>query len=171
MSIIMLELNVEAVLFSSPEPVEFSKLCSMFKEFSEEELKSVLQKLKQKFSGNNFSFELVEYENQRYYFITKKEYNDVIKKFFNIQENIKLNRGVLETLAIIAYKCPITKSEIDLIRGVNSSGAIDSLLEKELVTIVGKKDTAGKPLLYGISDKFLRTVGITSITDLPKLDT
>ncbi len=166
----MLVLKIEAILFTSPEPVEFSRLSNAFAEYSEEELKNALQQLKQKYASNEYSFELVEYENQGFCFVTKKEYNEVIKKFFNIQEDIKLNRSVLETLAIIAYKGPITKSEIDLIRGVNSSSAIDSLLEKELITITGKKDSPGKPLLYGVSDKFFRTVGITTIAELPKLD-
>lgn len=163
-------LKIEAILFCSPEPVEFSKLCNMFKEVPQEELKSIIQQLMQKYSAPDFSFELVEYENQKYCFVTKKEYSQVIKKFFNIEENIKLNRGVLETLAIIAYKGPVTKSEIDLIRGVNSAGAIDSLLEKELIAIVGKKEVPGKPLLYGVTDKFFRILGIKNISELPPLE-
>jgi segregation and condensation protein B len=87
-----------------------------------------------------------------------------------VQENIKLNRGVLETLAIIAYKGPITKSEVDLIRGVNSAGAIDSLLEKELIYISGKKETAGKPLLYEVTEKFYRILGIKGKAELPPLE-
>lgn len=160
--------SVEAILFCSPEPIEFYKLCGMFKECSEEELKSIIEQLMRKFSSDDFSFELVEYDNQRYCFVTKEEYKNIIKKFFNIQENIKLNRGVMETLAIVAYKGPITKSEIDLIRGVSSAGAIDSLLEKGLIAIVGKKDTPGKPLLYGVTDKFCRIVGIKSVSELPQ---
>jgi segregation and condensation protein B len=166
-----LSLQIEAILFCSPQPISFQKLKNAFAKFSEEEIKAAVEKLKKKYSQGQYSFEIAQYEDDKYCFVTKQEYSQVIKNFFNIQENIKLNRSVLETLAIIAYKGPITKSEIDIIRGINSAGALDSLLEKELIKIVGKKDTPGKPLLYAVSEKFMQLVGIKNISELPPLQT
>ncbi len=162
--------NIEAILFSSSEPVELSKLKSIFKDSSEEDISTAIKILKERYATDEYSFEIVEYEGNRYCFVTKHQYAPILKKFYNIQENLKLNRGVLETLAIIAYKGPITKSEIDLIRGVNSSGAIDSLLEKELIEIVGKKESIGKPLLYNVTEKFFQYLGIKNKTELPLIE-
>jgi len=102
-------------------------------------------------------------------FMTKAAYHDLVGQYLRIQSKKKLSRAAMETLAIIAYKQPMTKSGIESIRGVNCDYAILKLVEKELVEILGRAQTPGRPILYGTSDKFMDYFGIRDITDLPKL--
>ncbi len=101
-------------------------------------------------------------------FATLPEYGAVVATFLQRREQRRLSRAALEVLAIVAYKQPVTKSEVDAIRGVNSSEAISSLLERGLLTIAGRSEGVGKPLLYATTDEFLRTFGLRSLGDLPK---
>ena len=100
---------------------------------------------------------------------TKEEYHSYISKLYNNKKKWFLSKQSLEALSIIAYKQPITKSEVEYIRGVSSDYIIKTLLEKELITIKGRDQSIGKPLLYGTSQKFLEAFGIDSISDLPNL--
>ncbi|OGW22302.1 MAG: SMC-Scp complex subunit ScpB [Nitrospirae bacterium GWA2_46_11] len=93
-----------------------------------------------------------------------------VKKFKNINQTNKLSSPALETLAITAYKQPITKLEIDQLRGVNSDGAVKSLLDKRLIKIVGKKETPGRPFLYGTTKEFLQYFGLKNLSDLPPIN-
>jgi len=104
-----------------------------------------------------------------YMFMTKPIYHRIIGDFLKITSKKKLTKAALETLSIIAYKQPITKSEIESIRGVNADYAVQKLLEKELVEIEGRADSPGRPLLYATSTKFLNHFGIEGTNDLPKL--
>lgn len=104
-----------------------------------------------------------------YQFATRPEYGQLLNKVYKIRSKRKLSQAALETLAIIAYRQPVTKPEVDQIRGVNSGDVISSLAEKNLVKIVGRKDALGKPLLYGTTQEFLQVFGLNSLQDLPKL--
>lgn len=104
-----------------------------------------------------------------YQFSTRKEYGEVLTLLNKSKSKRRLSHASLEVLAIIAYKQPITKPEIEQVRGVNSGEIVNSLLEKNLIETLGRKDTLGKPLLYGISNEFLKAFGINSLDDLPKL--
>ena len=101
--------------------------------------------------------------------MTKPEYHDIIGTWLKNQSNKKLSTASLETLSIIAYKQPVTKSEIEAIRGVNADYTVQKLLEKELCEIIGRDEGPGRPLLYGTTDKFMNYFGLKDITDLPKL--
>lgn len=101
--------------------------------------------------------------------VTNPEYAEWLKIFKNLNSSSKLSEQALETLAIIAYKQPITKAEIDRLRGVNSENAIKTLMEKRLIKIVGKKELPGRPFLYGTTKEFLKLFGISSLSELPGL--
>lgn len=102
-------------------------------------------------------------------FATRQEYGELILRLYKSKSKRRLSNASLETLAIIAYKQPISKPEIERIRGVNSNEIVNSLLDKGLIKIVGRSDALGKPLVYGTTDEFLRTFGLFSLDDLPKL--
>jgi len=104
-----------------------------------------------------------------FHFLTKPAYHQSIGIFLKQNSQKKLSRSALETLSIIAYKQPVSKSELEKIRGVNCDYSIQKLLEKELITISGRDEGPGRPLLYSTSDKFLNYFGLTSIMGLPKL--
>ena len=104
-----------------------------------------------------------------YQFATKSEYGELIQRLIKYKTKRKLTQASLETLAIIAYKQPITKAEIEQIRGVSSGDVINSLIEKKFVDIVGRKDTIGRPLLFGTTPDFLKFFGLNSLQDLPEL--
>lgn len=111
----------------------------------------------------------LRYINEHYQFLTKKEYHTTISNLQVFREKKKLSQSALETLAIIAYRQPIAKLEIEQIRGVNCDYSVQRLLERNLIQIIGKADTIGKPLLYGTSDQFMHYFGINSVADLPQL--
>lgn len=102
-------------------------------------------------------------------FATTPQYGEYVQRLLKSKSRRRLSQAALETLAIIAYKQPTTRSEIDAIRGVNSGEVVNALLEKNLVTISGRAETIGKPLLYSTTDEFLRVFGINKLSDLPKL--
>ena len=137
-------------------------------ELKKDELKQIIETLKEKFSDERFAFELVEIA-EGYQFLSKKEYHNVVNTLLQIKAKRRLSTAALETLAIIAYKQPLSKSEIEHIRGVNCDYSIQKLLEKELIVINGKGDGTGKPLLYGTSKNFMDHFGLKSVKDLPKL--
>ncbi|MDB5153808.1 MAG: scpB, partial [Mucilaginibacter sp.] len=116
----------------------------------------------------NFAIELVNISNG-YQFLTKKNYHSVISLLQLQRSKKKLSPAALETLAIIAYKQTVTKLEIEQIRGVNSEYSIQKLLEKELITIIGKSETVGRPILYSTSHQFMDYFGINDLSELPQI--
>jgi len=130
-------------------------------------LEQSLEELVNKYSHEDFSFGLVRFAGG-YQFLTKPAYQSSISTLLKHQSNKRLSTAQMETLSIIAYKQPVTKSEVEQIRGVNCDYSIQKLLEKELVTIKGKAESIGRPILYGTSEKFMEYFGINSIRDLPQ---
>lgn len=120
-----------------------------------------------KYRQDDFSFAL-ESLSGGYQFLTKPAYQASISILLKQQSHKRLSTAQLETLSIIAYKQPVTKTEIEHIRGVNCDYSIQKLLEKELVAIKGKSDSVGRPILYGTSEKFMEYFGINSLVDLPQ---
>ncbi len=104
-----------------------------------------------------------------YQFATTPQHGQLVQRLLKARNRKRLTQAALETLAIIAYRQPITKSEIDAVRGVTTSDVVNSLVEKDLVAIVGRSEAVGKPILYGTTDDFLRLFGLNSLSDLPKL--
>jgi segregation and condensation protein B len=168
-----IHLHIEAIIFSSAQPVSIADLgeCMMKitgSEIAENELQSALDSLAGKYKSEHYSFELV-LTGGGYQFLSKPQYHETIAAFLNQKENKKLSAAALETLSIIAYRQPVSKSEIEQMRGVNSDYTVHKLLEKELISIVGKGDGPGRPVLYGVSPYFLDYFGINSTEELPQL--
>ena len=164
--------HVEALIFASPQPITLEELRAVLVEsvgveFTDEALLDAIRELKGRYDHAQHSFEVVQIAGG-YQFMTKGAYHQTIGTHLRQQSTKKLSRSALETLSIIAYKQPVTRSDLEKIRGVSCDYAIQKLLEKELVTITGRSESVGKPLLYGVTDKFLDYFGIRSLNDLPQ---
>ncbi len=164
--------HIEALIFATDQPVTFDELVSCLREalgqdFAEAEVREALEALHQRYADPAFAFEIVEVA-EGYQFMTKGAYHPVVATWLKQTTRKRLSRAALETLAIIAYKQPVTKGEVEQIRGVNCDYTIQKLLEKELVAIVGRSEGPGRPLLYGTSEKFMDYFGLKSLDDLPK---
>ncbi|HID56037.1 TPA: SMC-Scp complex subunit ScpB [Candidatus Poribacteria bacterium] len=159
---------IEALLFVSSDPIKPDRIASAL-EVGEEVVRSVLEKLKAEYEDRVGGMQIVEVAGG-YQMTTRPEHAEWLRKFYTKQVPTRLSRSALETLAIIAYKQPITKAEVDAIRGVNSDSVINSLLAKGLITISGRKRSPGRPLLYSTTDKFLHHFGLKDLSDLPSLE-
>lgn len=135
-------------------------------QMAEEQIEEILEALTQKYADDKYPFQVVHIGGG-YQFLTKAAYQASIGIFLKQKSKKRLSTSALETLAIVAYKQPISKSQIEQIRGVNCDYAIHKLLEKELIEMKGKAQTPGKPVLYGTSDRFMDYFGINSLNDLP----
>ncbi len=166
-------LHIEAIIFTSKNAVSVKELIDFFKstdsEIVEEEMvKECIEKIENKYKNIEFSFELKRVGGG-YQFLSKADYHESISMFLNQKARRKLSTSAMETLSIIAYKMPVTKAEIEQIRGVNSDYSVHKLLEKELINILGKAEKPGKPILYGVSQYFLDYFGLNSISEMPEL--
>lgn len=167
-----LDQHIESLIFASENAISIKMieecLTDAFgvKQHKKEILDSI-DRLKEKYADDIFSFEIVEISGG-YQFLSKGAYHNTVGALLKQLTKRKLSRAALETLAIIAYKQPVTKPETERIRGVSCDYSIQKLLEKELVSIIGRSDAPGKPLLYGTSDKFMDYFGLSGISDLPK---
>jgi len=164
---------IEALIFSSEQGVEIYDIKQVIREaldyeISNEEVESALKEIEVKYESEAFAIQLYHINNG-YQFLTKKAYNKIINLLQVHRSKKKLSQAALETLAIIAYRQPITKLEVEQIRGVSCDYSIQKLLEKELIQINGKAESVGKPLLYGTSKLFMDYFGIRSTADLPRL--
>lgn len=159
---------IEALLFVSEKPISKNFLASFFN-ISETEIKLILDKLINEYKEKESGILIIQID-ESYQMVTNPMYSEWLTIFKNITLNNKLSEQALETLAIIAYKQPITKAEIDKIRSVNSDYALKTLIEKKLIKIVGKKEVPGRPFLYGTTKDFLKLFGISSLKELPNLE-
>lgn len=168
-----LESKVESLIFCSPKPIKIVDIIKTFKEsekehYSEESILKSIKKIQKKFSDIKFSFEIVE-SGGGYQFLTKNEFSRLNEIMLKQQSRRRLSISALETLSIIAYKQPVTKSEVEKIRGVNCDYTIQKLLEKELINIDGKSDKVGRPLIYSTSERFMDYFGINNLDQLPTI--
>ncbi len=166
-------LNIEALIFASEEGLTAMEIKQILQDglmitINKDEVLTFLDQLKAKYSSDDYVFALHTFNN-KYQFLTKESYHDVLNQLQAHRDRKKLSQAGLETLAIIAYRQPITKLEVEQIRGVNCDYSIQRLLEKDLIKIVGKAESIGKPLLYATSDSFMNHFGINSVKDLPQL--
>ncbi len=169
----LLELQIESVIFVSSDPLKLDDLIAILESYHKEKVDRSLvlesiDNIKSKYNGDDYAFELVEIA-EGYQFMTKGAYFPIVKAFLNQMNQKRLSRTALETLAIVAYKQPVSKPEIERIRGVNCDHTIQKLLEKELISIEGRGEGAGKPILYVTSEKFMNYFGLKSIDQLPTL--
>lgn len=165
--------HIEALIFTSAKPLKKQEIIDCIlktfdKELSEDEIDSIIEGLIEKFNSVNFSFS-IEKTGGGYQFLTKEPFKETVASMLHQNAKRQLTNAALETLAIVAYKQPITKTQIEQIRGVNSDYSVNKLMEKELVEIVGRSPEVGKPLLYGTTDFFMDYFGINSMDELPKI--
>lgn len=158
---------IESVLFVAGEPVLMSDLCFKF-DLKQKELEKIVENLKAKYSGDS-GVHLLSFNN-KLQFASNPKYVDEVALVLNPIRQRNLTRSTLETIAIIAYKQPVTRMEIEEIRGVSADYAMSILLEHKLIEIVGHKDTVGHPALFGTTDEFLKRFDISSIDELPDYD-
>jgi segregation and condensation protein B len=166
-----LQNHIEALIFCSPSPIKLAdiKACltEMFgADIPEEDIQGALQRLEEKFQADEFAFQ-VNKAAGGYQFLTKPAYQASISIMLKQQSKKRLSTSAMETLSIIAYKQPISKTEIENIRGVNCDYAVQKLLDKGLIEITGKAETIGRPMLYGTTSKFMEYFGINDLHELP----
>ena len=159
---------VEAVLFLEHEPQTLKSLAGTA-QLSEDVVSQCLEKLKEKYSAENSGIELAQIRG-RWSLIPKKYLWDVLKEKYGSKNEGKLSRSAIETLSIIAYSQPVTRAEVEAIRGVAADTMIRLLVERNLIKEVGRKDIPGKPIQYGTTKEFLKFFRLNSIADLPQLD-
>lgn len=159
---------IEAILFVSGEPVKLRDLAINL-EATPKYLEGVIGELMLDYEIENRGIKLININNT-YQLVTKSNYSDVIQKLLKKNKRQSLSQASLESLAIIAYKQPITRVDIDEIRGVKSESAIQKLLEREIIAEVGRLEVPGRPILYGTTDEFLRQFGVSCLDELPSLD-
>jgi segregation and condensation protein B len=160
---------LEAVLFASDVPVEPGRLMDIIEGLAPSELPGLVDSLNREYEEQGRVFRIVEVAGGLQ-FETLGQYGPFIERLYHAKARQKLSRAALETLAIVAYKQPISKVEIDALRGVDSDASIRTLQNRELIEVVGRGDAVGKPLLYGTTHEFLRYFGLNDIKDLPGAD-
>jgi len=165
---------IEALIFSSDEPISSTDLMKAVKgidgedsQITAEEIETSVNELNNSYNEKGIAFHIVKIAGG-YLFATKPEYAKYIGFLSSEKSKRRLSQAALETLAIIAYKQPITKPELEAIRGVNSDYILATLLEKNLIAITGRSETIGRPLLYCTTNEFLKYFGLNQINDLPK---
>ncbi|MDP2302982.1 MAG: SMC-Scp complex subunit ScpB [Ignavibacteria bacterium] len=165
---------IEALIFSSDEPLKHSEIVKAIKgidgediSITDSDIEESVNRINEKYSENNNSFSITRLANG-FTFGTRPEFAKYLGYLSSEKSKRRLSQAALETLAIIAYKQPVTKPELEAIRGVNCDYILNTLLEKRLISIMGRAETIGRPLLYGTTEEFLIYFGLNRITDLPK---
>ncbi|MBI1804617.1 MAG: SMC-Scp complex subunit ScpB [Ignavibacteriae bacterium] len=167
---------IEALLFASDEPLSVAQIIDILKSaensgprirMKEDEVVNTIRELNGEYVQAGRSFRIIQVAGG-FQFATMPEFAEWLGRMVKEKARRKLSQAVIETLSVIAYKQPITKPEIEAIRGVNADYAIQRLMERGLVTIVGRSATAGRPLLYGTTSDFLKHFGLNDLSDLPK---
>lgn len=162
--------ELEALLFATDSPLGASRLKNIFPEASTADLKAALAELEAEYEAAGHAFTVVEFGGG-WQMATRPDYAPLVEKLLKTRKYARLSRAGLEVLAIIAYRQPITRLEVDEIRGVQSSGALATLQERNLITVVGRSEAVGHPLLYGTTREFLGHLGLKGLSQLPDLPT
>lgn len=158
---------LEAILFACGEPIGIDKLSEAL-ELREETVEASLTELMEKFNTPNSGIHLVRLENS-FQMTTNPAYITPVRTALDLRRNTPLSQAAMEVLAVIAYNQPVTKAFVEQVRGVDCSGVIGSLVQKGLIEERGRLELPGRPLLYGTTEAFLRTLNISSISELPPL--
>jgi segregation and condensation protein B len=162
-----IEVALEALLFAAPEPVTLQQLATVLN-LRTAEVEAALQRLDEDFQAHR-GIRIQEHTG-KYQLTTAPEMAGLIENFLGLEATSRLSRAALESLAIIAYQQPVTRPQMDNIRGVNSDGVVKSLLSKGLIEEVGRADGPGRPILYGTTEEFLQHFGLSSLKELPLLN-
>jgi segregation and condensation protein B len=165
---------LEALIFASDEPLQIAVISdilqqSEFREFADADLiAQAILSINSQLSEYRRPYTIIKIAGG-YHFVTLNGYGMYIQRLLKSKSKKRMSQAALETLAIIAYKQPVTKPDIESIRGVNSGDIVNSLLDRELITMLGRSESLGRPLLYGTSSEFLRVFGLNALEDLPKM--
>mgnify|MGYP000909126330 CR=1 FL=1 len=158
---------LEALLFASPGLASVEQLSQAMK-VNKKECKQLLEELKTRLNeGHGLRLQIVK---DQYQLVTAAEYAPYIESFLGLEVTTRLSQAALEALAIVAYKQPTTRPEIDSIRGVNSDGVVRNLLSRGLIQELGRSEAIGRPILYGVTPEFLQHFGLESLDELPELN-
>ncbi|MBF0522393.1 MAG: SMC-Scp complex subunit ScpB [Candidatus Omnitrophica bacterium] len=160
---------IESILFVNEQPVALEQLKKVFPAVGMGDIKKALGLLQEEYQTRKSGMVIMEIAGG-FQMLTNSIYAESVRAFYKTKHKEKLSKPSLETVAIVAYKQPVTRADIEIIRGVNSDGVVEHLLNKELIKIIGRKDVAGKPYLYGTTKQFLEYFGLKSLEDLPKLE-
>lgn len=158
---------VEAVIFASDEPITADQVKGIVEDTTAAQVKKSVTELNHEYSQQNRAFHIIEIAGG-FQMVTRESYAQWIKRLYIRKNRSRLSQAALETLSVIAFKQPVSKTEISAIRGVNCDGVVKTLLERKLIAIAGRDEGPGRPLLYKTTKEFLRYFGINSIEDLPK---
>lgn len=159
---------IEALLFVSGEPISLDKLAEVLEETETDRIRQALDRLRRNYDAAGRGLQIVEVAGG-YQIATRSECAAWIKALEKIKSATRLSRSGLETLAIVAYKQPVTRGEIEAIRGVDSAGVLKTLLERRIVKIVGRREGLGRPMLYGTTREFLHYFGLKDLSELPAM--
>jgi segregation and condensation protein B len=159
---------LEALIFASPEPLTPKAIFKLLASEPKEDVQAALAALKQEYEGRG-GLQLVEVAGG-YQIVTRPDLHEWVRRLFHERTTQKLTVQSLETLAVIAYRQPVTSAEISEIRGVDTGGVINTLLERHLVKIAGRKQVVGRPFLYATTKEFLIRFGLNDLSDLPKVE-
>lgn len=157
---------VEALIFASPEPVSTARIAEVAADCSSSEVEDAVSELNSSYERENRAFHIVRAAGG-YRFATRASFSPWVRKLLVGSGRVRLTRASLETLSLIAYRQPISRSEIESFRRVDVGGVLKMLLERRLIRIAGKAKTTGRPLLYGTTTEFLKHFGLDSLEDLP----
>jgi segregation and condensation protein B len=160
---------IEALLFASEKPLSAERIKAVIKDITTEQIEGAIDSLNEKYREGGHSF-AVKRIAKGFHIYTLPDYAPFVKALFSHNRKERLSHQALEVLSIVAYKQPIVKSEIDRLRGVNSEGPVFTLLDRKLITIVGRKPAPGRPLLYGTTQEFLAHFGLNDLDDLPRIE-
>ena len=166
---VTVESVIEAVLFASDEPLSAQRLVNIVETGSVKQVRQCVENLNGKYDDGNFAFRIEQLAGG-YQMMTLSTYNIWLKKLLRARTDTKLSQAALETLAIISYKQPVIRADVEAIRGVAAGEMIRSLMYKGLVKIVGRAEVLGRPMLYGTTRKFLDSFGLNTLKDLPKIE-
>lgn len=165
---------IEALIFASEDSISANEIIKAIKGIDGEDtqitvndVENCIEELNKRYNEENLSVSIIKISNG-FLFATKPEYAKYVGYLSSEKSKRRLSQAALETLAIIAYKQPLTKPELESIRGVNSDYILNTLLEKDLISITGRADSVGRPLLYSTTNEFLKYFGLNNISDLPK---
>lgn len=158
---------VESLFFISDVPLTLERLCAILEEYDRSALRDAVASLREEYAESGRGIHLAEVAGG-YQLRSRPENADFIRRLIK-GKSFKFSRSSLETLAVIAYRQPITRAEVEYLRGVDSGGVLKTLLEKKMVRILGKKDIPGKPLIYGTTREFLETFNLKDLAGLPTL--
>jgi segregation and condensation protein B len=159
---------IETLLFITDRPLKPSRIGDVVENADAKRVRELIMELQNEYAVRGSAVQIVEIGGG-FQMSTKPEYGRWVRRLYNEKMTTRLSNAALETLAIVAYKQPITRAEMEAIRGVDVAGPLEKLLERSLVRVVGKKDTIGRPMVYGTTDEFLRLFGLNKIAELPDL--